>query len=193
MSMEQITSKITDDARQKADQILKEANEKADAIKEDALRRSQRIRNAAGRTGAEEKEKIISRKDAVADIDSRKMLLLAKRQLMDQCFDEALESFVEMDKDEYVPFLSGIVQKTGMKSGEIVLNEKDRKAVGEDLLHAVNQDGAKFTLSDQTGDFAAGLKLISGDIILNGTVESYIEEVRESMALEIAEVLFGKE
>lgn len=193
MSIENITSKITDDAKREADQILDEARRTAKAIEDEAKANADKIRHSVGRDGAKEKEKIISRRQAVADIDSRKLILQAKRELMDQCFDDALKKLVSMDEKEYVPFLEGIVRKSGLTEGEIILNKKDHAAVGEQLLKRLNADGKKFTIAEEDGSFEGGLMIRSGSVYLNGTAESYIDEARETMAREVSEVLFGTE
>ena len=188
MSIEKITKKITEDARKEAEKIRQEAAAEATRIVDEARAEADKMRHDVGKRGAIEKAKIVDRRNSVADIDSRKMILAAKRELMDQCFDDACEAILSMKTDDYVNFLAGIVTKAGLTSGEVILNERDRKAVGGLLIEKL---GDKFTLSDKIGKFAGGLVVHTDKVYMNGTLETYIDEARETMALDVASVLFG--
>ena len=76
---------------------------------------------------------------------------------------------------------------------EIVLNARDRAAVGQKVVDAANAklSGGKLTLSADTGDFKGGLILRRGSIEANCTAELLVELRREDMAAELAKVLFG--
>lgn len=190
MSMEKITAAITGEARREAERILSEARQTAETIRAEARQTAERMRRKAEKDGAAEEKKIISRRDAAADIDSRKMLLMAKRELMDRCFNEALQAFASMEQDDYLAFLAGMVERTGLSHGEIILSARDHAAFGAQLLEALNRDDGQFTLAEEDGAFAAGLILRAGEVYFNGTVESCIDDARESMAMEIADILF---
>ena len=187
MSIEKITSKIIEDAELEAKKISDDAKAKADESVQQAEAKAAEIVKNAEVEAIAEKAKIISRRKSVSDIDERKMLLTEKQNLMDACFNEAIKNVSSMEKDKYIEFLAGLVKNTGLKSGEIVLNHKDARAVGQELLAKL---GTGFTLSGETRDFAGGLMIKEGQIYTNATIESFAKDARETMALEVAEVLF---
>ena len=69
MSIEKITSKIISDAESIAKVTLDEANAECDAILARADSKAEQILREAGERGRDEKEKLISRRKAVADTD----------------------------------------------------------------------------------------------------------------------------
>ena len=79
---------------------------------------------------------------------------------------------------------------------EIVLNARDRDAVGaavvkaaNALLHAAGKP-AELKLSGETGSFSGGLILRRDSIEVNCTVELLVELCRGEMSAELAGVLF---
>lgn len=192
MSIEKITSKIISDAEESANVTLAEARAKADGILAEAEAKAEEILGAAERRGAEEKEKLISRKKSVADIDSRKMILEEKQKLIAECFDRAAEKIVSMDTEAYVEFLTNLVLKTGEKEGQLILNEKDAAAAGEALIASIAKADAeaKITLSEERRNILGGFLLKNGRVYINGTIEALMAEAKEELISEAAAQLF---
>ena len=74
--------------------------------------------NEAVRSAEKEKERIISRRQSVADIDSKKMILQKKQELISQCFDEAVDYIIGMEEKKYTDFLARLGADSGVKGGE---------------------------------------------------------------------------
>ena len=70
------------------------------------------------------------------------------------------------------------------------MNAADRARVGEALLKAVNADGAKMKLPDETRDIKGGLILRRGSIETNCSVELLVELCRGELSAKLADVLF---
>ena len=192
MSIEKITSKITCDAEQAASAVRADAAEKCDEIIRAAEAKAEEILADGQRRGAEEKEKLITRKKSVADIDGRKMILETKQKLISQCFDAAADRIVSLEKDRYIAFLTALVKKTGEKEGELILNPNDRSRLGEELISDLNAEieECRITLSSETRSIRGGFLLKKGSIYINGTVEALVEEAKEDLVGEVAAQLF---
>lgn len=192
MSIEKITSKIISDAKGQAEITLNEAKVKCDGILAEAASKAEAMKKQAEIDGREEKEKLILRRKAVADIDGRKIVLAEKQKLIAACFDEATERIVSMEKGAYIDFLVGLVKKTGETEGSLLLNAKDAERVGNDLLAAIEKEipGSKITLSNENRNIKGGFLLKKGDVYINGTVESLIDEARDALVAEVAAQLF---
>ena len=192
MSIEKITSKIVSDAESVAQVTLDEANAECDAILARAAERAEQILKEAQEQGQDEKEKLISRRKAVADIDGRKIILEEKQKLIAECFDRAIERITSMGKEEYIAFLAGLVKKTGERSGELILNERDAASVGPDLVDVLSKElvDSKITLSKETKNIRGGFLLKKGSIYINGTVEALVEEAKEDLVGDVAAQLF---
>lgn len=192
MSIEKITSKIISDAESIAKVTLDEANAECDAILARADSKAEQILREAGERGQDEKEKLISRRKAVADIDGRKIILEEKQKLIAECFDQAIDQITSMKKEEYIAFLAGLVKKTGETEGELILNQKDAASVGTDLVNTLSKElaGSKITLSKETKNIRGGFLLKKGSIFINGTVEALVDEAKEDLVGEVAAQLF---
>lgn len=192
MSIEKITSKILSDAENSAKVTLDEARAAGDAILAEAEERAAAILKQAEETGLAEKEKLISRRKSVADIDGRKLVLEEKQKLIARCFDQAVEQIASMEKSSYIEFLAGLVKKTGEKEGELILNEKDAAAVGGALIEAISAADAdsRITLSEETRKIQGGFLLKKGSVYINGTIEALIDEAKEDLIGEAAGQLF---
>jgi V/A-type H+-transporting ATPase subunit E len=111
-----------------------------------------------------------------------------------ESFDLAADKLVKLPEAEYVAFLAKLAAKSSVTHDEeIVLNARDRRAVGEKVVLAANRalGGGKLTLSRDTGDFKGGLILRRGSIEANCTAELLVNLCRDEMAAELAGVLFG--
>ena len=75
---------------------------------------------------------------------------------------------------------------------EIILNPRDRKAIGEKLVEAVNArlKNGRLRLAEETRDFAGGLILRRGSIEANCTVELLVELSQSELSAKVAEILF---
>ena len=166
MSIEKITSKIIGDAEKEAETVLMQSKSQCDAILAEAQAKAEEIIAKAEEEGEKEKEKLIFRKKAVADIDGRKLLLVEKQKLIAGCFDKAEAELCSMEREQYIEFLVHLLKSTGQDSGELILN------------------------AGETRDIKGGFLLKQGSVYINGTIETLIEEAREELAAEAAACLF---
>ena len=90
MSIEKITSAIIDEAQAECEQILNAAETKNRGVIAQLEKRIKIETDVAVREAGEERERIISRRKSVADIDGKKIVLAKKQQLIDGCFEDAV-------------------------------------------------------------------------------------------------------
>lgn len=192
MNIEKITSRIIGDANQQAETLLREAKLKADSILSEANERAEVIKSEAVEKGSVEKDKLILRRKAVAEIDGRKIVLAEKQKVIDKCFEEAEEKIINLDRDTYSRLISEKIAATGSVSGEIILNEKDKAELGEKIEAQLKTlvSGSNFTISQETRNIKGGFILKEGSIYMNGTVENLVEDVKDTLISEVASKLF---
>ena len=75
---------------------------------------------------------------------------------------------------------------------EILLNPRDREAIGAKLVKAANAllPNGKLSLSDETRDIAGGLILRRGSIEANCSAELLVELSQSDLSAKVAEILF---
>ena len=192
MSIEKITSKILSEASELKEKTLGEARAQSDAVLAEAEKKAQDMVEAGRKRGLEEKEKIISRRKSVADIDCRKVFLAKKQELIGQCFEKAVDNIISMEEAEYIDLLTALGTDSGMTAGQLIFNESERAAIGQKVVDALNSkvEGGNFTLAVETRKLRGGYMLMCGQTFINNTIEALVEEARPELTAEVAKMMF---
>lgn len=194
MSIEKITSKIEQDAKAKADEIIGEAKKQAWDIVKEANKKAEKIIADAEKEGAETRDKQVVSRKAVAVIDGKNVTLAKKQELIEECFGAAIDKVAEAPAEEYMDFLVSLVKAQGLSGGEIILARKDA-AAGESLLKRLKAElpSGKFTISEEQRDLRGGLLIRDGSTYYNASIEALSEDMRDDMIAEVAGMLFGRQ
>ena len=139
----------------------------------------------------------VSGMERIAQMEARKGVLALKQEMVSASFDKACEMIVALPQAQYIELLAKLAADAAVTGDEeLVLNARDKAAVGEAVVKAANAKleakGVKagLSLSDADGCFAGGLILHRGNIEVNCTAELLVELCREEMSATLAGVLF---
>ena len=191
---EKIIAHIQADADAQAAEILAEAEAKSAAIRETYEQKAKQAYAERIRAGVKENQDRLDSMERLAKMESRKAILALKQDMVAKSFDRAVDQLVALPEAQYVALLTKLAVKASVTHDEeIVLNARDKKAVGEKLVKAANEKlgGGRLRLARETGSFKGGLILRRGSIEANCTAELLVDLCREEMAAELAGVLFG--
>ena len=191
---EKIIAHITGDARTQAEEILRRADQQCAELRQQADQKAAQAYGERIRLGVKACEDQTDSARRITKMEARKSLLALKQEMVSQSFDKALTEITQLPREQYVAFLAKLAAQAAVTGTEqIVLNERDRKEIGADLVKAANAllKGGKLTLSDKTGDFAGGLILRRGSIEANCTLELLVELSRNELSAQVAELLFA--
>jgi len=192
MSIDAITAKIVSDATEYAEVVLSEAKAEAAGIIAKAENEASALK--VRMTELSGKDAVITkhRKQSAAELEARKMRLATKQTAVSKAVDAAIEKLANMEPDAYISFLAAKIAETGIKEGQLLLNAKDKSAVGDRLTKTANgllKDG-KLTLSGDTINSRGGFILRYGAREINSTLETMISSVKETVTPEVVAVLF---
>ena len=191
---EKIIAHIGADAKAQADAILAQAEAKCAEIREGYEQQAKQAYAERIRAGVKANQDRLDSMERLAKMEGRKAVLALKQDMVAESFDRACDQLVNLPAAEYGTFLAKLAVKASVTHDEeVVLNARDRKALGDKVIEAANKalGGGKLTLSRETGDFKGGLILRRGSIEANCTAELLVDLCREEMAAELAGVLFG--
>ena len=191
---EKIIAHIQADADAQAAEILAEAEAKSAAIRETYEQKAKQAYAERIRAGVKENQDRLDSMERLAKMESRKAVLALKQDMVAKSFDRAVDELVALPEAQYIALLAKLAVKASVTHDEeIVLNARDKKAVGEKLVKAANEKlgGGQLRLAKDTGNFKGGLILRRGSIEANCTAELLVDLCREEMAAELAGVLFG--
>ncbi|MBQ9961698.1 MAG: V-type ATP synthase subunit E [Firmicutes bacterium] len=195
MSIEKITAAILDEAATESEQILNVAKTKGRKIINDIKYRTKVETDLAIREAAEEKDKIIERRKSVAELDSKKIVLAAKQECINECFEKAQDYILNMEEAQYVEFLVNLGKASGLDGGVLIFNEKERESIGSKVVEALSAavPGSKFELSDETRKINGGFVLQKGQMFISNTIDAIVEEHRQELVADVAAILFPPE
>ena len=191
---EKIIAHIGADAKTQADAILAQAEARCAEIREGYEQQAKQAYAERIRAGVKTNQDRLDSMERLAKMEGRKAILALKQDMVAESFDRACDQLVNLPTAEYGAFLAKLAVKASVTHDEeVVLNARDRKALGDKVIEAANKalGGGKLTLSKETGDFKGGLILRRGSIEANCTAELLVDLCREEMAAELAGVLFG--
>ena len=190
---EKIIAHIRSDAKEQADAILAQAEQQCASIRADYEKQAKELYREKIRAGTADCQDRVDSMDRIARMEAKKGILALKQQMVSESFDKACDMIINLPKEQYAAFLAKLAAKASATGDEeIILNARDRAAVGENVVKAANAlvSGGHLSLSAETGSFAGGLILRRGSVEANCTVELLVELCRSDMSSEIAKVLF---
>ena len=196
--IEKITARIEADALNTAAGIRESAAAEAEEIKNAFLKEAESVKKGILERGAvkakEREEGLIS----LAQMETKKMVLAAKQEVMDAAFEMAAEKLRNMPKADKLAKLTELALKA-VSTGEekLVLGEKDKADFGKELISAVNAKlkemgkTAKVELSDETADITGGLILKDKNVEVNCAYETLLRLNKKEIAGQVAKLLFA--
>lgn len=195
--IEKIIDKLQEEGRAEAEAILAKARAEAEAISARYARQAEQEKAAAeekGRRAAAERQDRLIR---AAEMESKKTILGAKQAILDKAFAQARETLLRLPEEEYIALLATLAAgSAGSGEEAVVLNKKDRAALGEKVVAEANrlraQAGktAALTLAEETENVDGGLLLRDRSSEVNCTFETLLRLSREDLAGQAASLLF---
>lgn len=207
MSIEKITSTILDEAKVAQRTAIEEAQAKCDQIIEEAKEKAQAHMEAMVKKGHEEKEKIILRRKSVASIDSKKVLLEKKQEIIKECFDESITRITNLPREEYVNYLVQVGINSEMYGGLLTFNEKEKNSIAPEVIERLNEAteemrkekygdrpySERFELNPESEPITGGFWIRYRLTYADNTVGTQVDFARVNMASEVSRMLFEEE
>ena len=191
--IERIVQLIQSEAQAEIDEILNKAREEADAIQNRYL--AQAEQEAAewklkGQKAAEEQEE---RLISVAQMESRKVILATKQQMVEKAYALALEKLCSMPEKQRVSVLSELlVRASNSGSEEVIFSPEDHTGAGKAAVKVANDvSGKQLKLSTETRPIKGGFILKDGNIEMNCTFDTLVRLEKTGTAGMVAKKLFG--
>ena len=192
--MEKITARMKEDAARSLSELNAQTEQELRRIREESATRAEKERETAGGhahlTAQERYERLCS----AAEMETRKLTLSAKQEVLAETYDRALEILCSMPREEYLSLLVRLLKAAGGKGDEkIALSAKDRDEMGETLVERANKElNAHYTLAGEAADIRAGLVLVSIDCDVNCSFETLLALSREKTERGAAKLLFAE-
>ena len=190
--MEKITARMKEDAARSLSELNAQTEQELRRIREESAARAEKERETAGGHAHLAAQERYERLCSAADMETRKLTLSAKQEVLAETYDRALEILCSMPREEYLSLLVHLLKAAGGKGDEkIALSAKDRDEMGETLVERANKElNAHYTLAGEAADIRAGLVLISEECDVNCSFETLLALSREKTERGAAKLLF---
>lgn len=190
--MEKITARMKEDAARSLSELNAQTEQELRRIREESAARAEKERETAGGHAHLAAQERYERLCSAAEMETRKLTLSAKQEVLAETYDRALESLCSMPREEYLSLLVHLLKAAGGKGDEkIALSAKDRDEMGETLVERANKElNAHYTLAGEAADIRAGLVLISEECDVNCSFETLLALSREKTERGAAKLLF---
>lgn len=172
-----IIQKIISDAQDYAEKTLSEAEAKAHGIWVKAESESEAALISGEKRFREESDTFLARKETLARLESKKILLSAKRSVLDSVFAGAGDLLAKMSEEEYLSYISVRLEKYAREGDKVILSEN--APFGAEKVAALSAAENKKLKVYKTGKFSGGImvegKITDYDFSFEGTLRDYAE------------------
>ena len=181
-NLNNLISKILNDAKEEADKIVRSAEEKAKQkydleIKKIATKKQTLLENAR-----RERELLSDRIKSSANLKARNEKLKAKQTVIDKVIDKLKTRLVNMDEKEYINYLTQNIDKKSIAGKELIVKKEFLDKVKAEFPNAKVKENEFVT---------SGFIIEENGIQENYTFEVKLDFIRDELEVEISKLLFS--
>lgn len=189
---QKIIDKILSDATHDAGEMLSEALKKAEALVAAKQAEADAEYDISVEEARKAGEEVVRRRLTVADLEVKKLLLSAKKQAVDEAFEESLKKLLALPKEEYTALVGSMIASAADDGDVVVISENDKNVLTKAFFDKISAKiGKKLTLSDTFGNFKGGVMLLGKGVDKNLTFESELALLRDEVEPEVAKIMFS--
>ncbi|MDD7570446.1 MAG: V-type ATP synthase subunit E family protein [Faecalibacterium sp.] len=189
---QKIIDKILSDAKHDAGEMLSEALKKAEALVAAKQSEADAEYDLSVEEARKAGEEVVRRRLTVADLEVKKLLLSAKKQAVDEAFEESLKKLLALPKEEYAALVGSMIASAADDGDVVVISENDKNVLTKAVFDKISAKiGKKLTLSDTFGNFKGGVMLLGKGVDKNLTFESELALLRDEVEPEVAKIMFS--
>lgn len=189
---QKIIDKILSDAKHDAGEMLSEALKKAEALVAAKQSEADAEYDLSVEEARKAGEEVVRRRLTVADLEVKKLLLSAKKQAVDEAFEESLKKLLALPKEEYTVLVGSMIASAADDGDVVVISENDKNVLTKAVFDKISAKiGKKLTLSDTFGNFKGGVMLLGKGVDKNLTFESELALLRDEVEPEVAKIMFS--
>ncbi|MBR6701645.1 MAG: V-type ATP synthase subunit E [Clostridia bacterium] len=193
--LEKILEKINTDSGLLCSEIEARAAKECEKIAAASPEKGKAIAAEAEKKAKADGETVIRMAKSAASQISRQTILAAKVEAVNETLDKLLDTLRDLPAEKYFPAIIKLAAGNAM-SGKCIasLGKRDLERMPSDfgakLGSALAAKGAECTLSDKPENIASGVFLDYGNIAIDCSFESVIEEKADIYKEKISEIIF---
>ncbi len=182
-NFDNLTSKILNDAKEKAVDIVKKAQVTADEKYKLEMKKVDSKKEIIIESAVRERELLAERIKSNASLKVRNEKLKSKQIMIDKVIDKLKEKLVNMNEEEYINYLKKNIDL-------LKINENKKLIVKKEYLNKVKEVFLNLKVSE-TEFVSSGFILEENGIQENYTFEVKLDFMRDELEVEIFKLLFS--
>ncbi|MFV3011436.1 V-type ATP synthase subunit E [Clostridium botulinum] len=197
-NLENLTSKIIEDANKEAEKLLSEAKKEENEIVDEKVKKAnkakEQIIEKTKREAKTKAERVISN----THLKVRNNKLEAKQEMINKVFDEAVIKLQNLPQEEYLNFIKNSILSLDIEGDEeIIVSSNDKDKIDISFMLTLNNKlknkGKKelLKISNENRDIKGGFILYKNGIEINNSFEALVDSLRDELEQEIIEALFS--
>ncbi|NLI74548.1 MAG: hypothetical protein GX369_07250 [Euryarchaeota archaeon] len=185
MALDKVANEILESARQEGNLLIQEAEKERARILKEADQEIEKMRKANEKELQETILRMRRQEQSSAELESKKIVLNKRKEILNRTFDEILEEFSTLPPAEKTVLYKGILAE-GMK---IIPNPKVFCPKGETEL--LSESKGYESLNESDMDSGLILENDDGTVHLDLRFRTLLENMWEKELREISTILFG--
>jgi vacuolar-type H+-ATPase subunit E/Vma4 len=187
MSTQKVTDKILHDAENRAQEILTEYKNEAEKIAADYNQRIEQKKQHINQQIEERKETEIMRGLSQHRLALNRKQTEHKQHLITTTIEAATSKL--NDHGEYLAFLKAMIEKSGEKKGDLLLNKDDLKRYRADLEKFLSEEKLELNMVEDD-NIRGGVVIKRGTTSYIGSLDIILELLSEDLAIAISKSTF---
>jgi V/A-type H+-transporting ATPase subunit E len=196
MGLESIITKVKKDTNKVLGDISRETSDQLKAINSDTGREEDLLKKNFARKTDNSVQELRNRRLSDSRVTMKKEMLDSQSRIIDEVFEKSKESFLELPEKKYFDYLRKKIMELNISgSWELVLNEKDKKRFGPELIEKISNHAKsrfRLILSETSRKISGGFILKGEDTELNASLDVLLSQIRREMEPGLGKLLFGK-
>ena len=184
-NLDNLTRKIVDDAKTKADQIIIEATDQKQAVISSKIDEAEKEKQKIIEKANTEAELLKQRKVSNAELQIRDQNLRIKREVMNRVMEDAKKRLENLDEEKYIEFVDNNLKDLKLKGDEVL--------VVQEGMEKKLKPARKYPKIANDEYVESGFILKDENTVLNFTFGSLIDYVREELESELVSILFDEQ
>lgn len=186
---EVISRKIIEDASLQAENICLKANQKAEQVVADAKSSAKEELDLVKQNALNDGEMLVQRKQTIAKLEAKKVVLSGKQQIIDSVFDAVKQKLLAMQKSEYLSFVVKQIEKHA-QNGDCVSICTSAPISLEDIL-SLEVAKAKNLTAQKCENFGGGIKLLGSKTDIDLSFNAIVKQYGDNNLQDISKKLFN--
>ena len=186
MALVDILEKIEKDTASKIAELEKSFEEQKKKLEEESEKQQKEIDKTMNKKVEEKSAKILEKATTLAAMEAKNQLLQAKRVIIEEALEAAVEELSNSDK--YEDILSKMLNKADLEGEVEVVSAKGKE---DSTKKAIASSEKNYSLADKSINIRGGFILKTEKIEIDNSFETIIKkQLREELEINVHKLLF---